>query len=423
MAALITLDDNIKEAFGRELNRLSFAMRNVGYGALFVAMIDGSSPALTEFERDRIYFALKRLNLDVYQEGLSQLLLDLVDSATQANAAKDVTELQKHEILRVLDKLNRKLAAIDFPQVLVQTVEALAGTAAATPGTGTTGGTTGGTTTPAPAPITLSTDLSASKTLWVGEKLTLAVVAAGGTAPLHYSWKKDGTTITGAPDAATYEFTTKAGDAGSYTVEITDSASAKPVISTAQVVQVNARPTVTAKAGATLEVEVGSTLDVSTLFTASSGTPTYSADASGNGTLAGSILTGAKAGDVVITATLTNAATTATATVTVKAKAAPAPKTFKVGSGTATVTGGNAVALTAADGVKNIKVTDSADAAVSGLAATLVTSGDSTKLAVAVDATDKKLVNLTPVAGQTGDVKVKIAASGYADLTITVTLS
>ena len=101
---------------------------------------------------------------------------------------------------------------------------------------------------------------------------------------------------------------------------------------------------------------------------------------------------------------------------------AAAPKTFKIANGTATVTGGNAVSLTSADGMKTIIVTDSADAAVTGATAALKTAGDSTKLGVAFNA-DGKTVELTPVAAATGDVIIQIKATGYTTKEITVTLS
>ncbi|MEG0207029.1 hypothetical protein [Citrobacter sp.] len=101
---------------------------------------------------------------------------------------------------------------------------------------------------------------------------------------------------------------------------------------------------------------------------------------------------------------------------------AAAPKVFKIANGTATVTGGNAVALVAADGMKTILATDSSDAAVPGAAATLKTAGDSTKMTVALNA-DGKTVELTPVAGQTGPVIIQIKATGYTTKEITVTLS
>lgn len=101
---------------------------------------------------------------------------------------------------------------------------------------------------------------------------------------------------------------------------------------------------------------------------------------------------------------------------------AAAPKAFKVVNGTATITGGNSVALTSADGMKTIIATDSADAVVPGAAVSLKTSGDSTKLGVAMNA-DGKTVEMTPVAAATGSVIIQIKATGYTTKEITVNLS
>lgn len=113
------------------------------------------------------------------------------------------------------------------------------------------------------------------------------------------------------------------------------------------------------------------------------------------------------------TATITTIKSTATAT------PPPANKDFKVVNGTATAAAG-AVALTAADGAKTLTVSAADDSEVAGAKAELVTAADSAKLAVALAG---KTLTLTPVAGQTGAVPVKISAAGYNDLTLTINLS
>lgn len=62
-----------------------------------------------------------------------------------------------------------------------------------------------------------------------GAPLDLAVVATGGVGTLHYVWKKDGTTIAGKTTASISVTTTAAaGDAATYTCEVTDSATPTP---------------------------------------------------------------------------------------------------------------------------------------------------------------------------------------------------
>lgn len=88
--------------------------------------------------------------------------------------------------------------------------------------------------------LTLTTNLPANKTVAPNATLTLGpVVPAGGTAPYTYVWKKGGTVISGANTATYTKATAAAGDAGTYTVTVTDAATVPDsVVSTPCVVTV-----------------------------------------------------------------------------------------------------------------------------------------------------------------------------------------
>lgn len=73
--------------------------------------------------------------------------------------------------------------------------------------------------------LTLSTDLPATATAANGSALTIGpVVAAGGIAPYTYVWRKGGTIVSGQNAAEFNKVSSIAGDAGTYTVTVTDSA-------------------------------------------------------------------------------------------------------------------------------------------------------------------------------------------------------
>ncbi len=82
-----------------------------------------------------------------------------------------------------------------------------------------------------------------STTVNQGEPVSFTV-AATGTAPLHYEWKKDGSAIPGAADAATYSIGSVAGtDAGSYSCRVYNMAG--EATSSAAVLTVNIPPSIT----------------------------------------------------------------------------------------------------------------------------------------------------------------------------------
>lgn len=70
--------------------------------------------------------------------------------------------------------------------------------------------------------IAFGTDLPATKSVVTGKELTLTVAVTGGKTPYTYVWKRGSTVVSG--DSATLTISAAAsGDAGSYTVEVTDS--------------------------------------------------------------------------------------------------------------------------------------------------------------------------------------------------------
>ena len=76
----------------------------------------------------------------------------------------------------------------------------------------------------APA-LVFTTNLATTKTVATGAALDLAVVATGGVGTLSYVWKKNGTAIAGKTTASISVIATAAaGDAGTYTCEVSDSA-------------------------------------------------------------------------------------------------------------------------------------------------------------------------------------------------------
>ena len=93
----------------------------------------------------------------------------------------------------------------------------------------------------APA-LTFTTNLATTKTVATGADLALAVVATGGVGTLSYVWKKSGTVIAGKTTASiVVNATAVLGDAGTYTCEVSDSATptAAKITSTACVVTIS----------------------------------------------------------------------------------------------------------------------------------------------------------------------------------------
>ena len=73
-----------------------------------------------------------------------------------------------------------------------------------------------------PVPLSLSTDLAATKTVATGAQLTLTVAAANGFGDYSYQWYKDGAPISGRTGASFSKSAAEAGDAGDYYCVATD---------------------------------------------------------------------------------------------------------------------------------------------------------------------------------------------------------
>lgn len=73
-----------------------------------------------------------------------------------------------------------------------------------------------------PVPLSLSTDLAATKSVATGAQLTLTVAAANGFGDYSYQWYKDGAPISGRTGASFSKSAAEAGDAGDYYCVATD---------------------------------------------------------------------------------------------------------------------------------------------------------------------------------------------------------
>ncbi|HWQ32803.1 MAG TPA: immunoglobulin domain-containing protein [Blastocatellia bacterium] len=126
-------------------------------------------------------------------------------------------------------------------------------------------------------------------------------VAASGTAPLSYQWRKNGSAISGAT-SATYSITAASvADAGSYDVVVTSSCGA--VVSNVAILTVNTAPAITTQPDSQT-VRAGQTV---TFTSTASGTPPPSVQwevKSGSGPFTS--IPGATSTTLLFTATLAN---------------------------------------------------------------------------------------------------------------------
>ena len=162
----------------------------------------------------------------------------------------------------------------------------------------------------------------ANASVTAGSPASFSVVATG-TEPLHYQWKK-GTTNVGT-DSATYSIaTTATGDAGSYTVTVSNSASS--VTSNAATLTVNAVPVITSLVATKSTVTTGTGTTLTAVFTGGTGSVNNGIGAVTTGVAAP---TGNLTADATYTLTVTNASgTSVTQQVTVSVVAAPAITSF-----------------------------------------------------------------------------------------------
>lgn len=78
-----------------------------------------------------------------------------------------------------------------------------------------------------PVPLSLSTDLTATKSVAAGATLTLTVAAANGFGDYTYQWYKDGAPLAGRTGASFSKASAAEADAGEYYCEATDKMGAK----------------------------------------------------------------------------------------------------------------------------------------------------------------------------------------------------
>ncbi|QHZ59572.1 hypothetical protein sortkaff_24 [Escherichia phage sortkaff] len=110
--------------------------------------------------------------------------------------------------------------------------------------------------------LSLSTNLTPTKAVYIGDPLTLTVAAAGGLAPYSYQWQKNGVNIAGAT-AATYTKTAATGDNATYTCIVKDSAVPQgSVTSQACAVTLNTLPAFTTQPPATSSVATGGNISI-----------------------------------------------------------------------------------------------------------------------------------------------------------------
>ncbi|MCK6678248.1 immunoglobulin domain-containing protein [Enterobacter asburiae] len=81
--------------------------------------------------------------------------------------------------------------------------------------------------------LVFDTDLQPTLGVTAGSALAMAVAASGGVLPYTYKWKKGSAVISGQETATFNKASAVAGDAGTYTCEVTDSGTPEQVITSA----------------------------------------------------------------------------------------------------------------------------------------------------------------------------------------------
>ena len=158
-----------------------------------------------------------------------------------------------------------------------------------------------------------------SQTVNEGSSVTFSVTATG-TTPLNYQWKKNGSNISGATSSSYKISSVKSGDAGNYTVTVSNSAGS--VTSSAATLTVNVPVTLSSiTINGNSSVNVDSTATYTCTATYSNGTtktvtPTWAISSGANyaSITSAGVLTGKAAGTATVQAKFTDGSVTKTAT-------------------------------------------------------------------------------------------------------------
>ncbi|EAO3412071.1 hypothetical protein E3L83_05595 [Salmonella enterica] len=427
MPAIIELNAADREKLIKLLKNLNLGFTFSGFAEAFTAMLDGAPVHLSDEQKRELPVLINNLNLGFAHLDAGRILAGLVDATTQKATAAGLSNEEVHQLTELLNHLNLTAKELDIGGMTAAAVTAIAATAgqpakpkativAAPAMAAATGGDTVHLTDMftltgiTPAQIDFAVNPTAAGSVNAAGDLILAANASG---------KVEVTATVKAAEAPKLDLT---GSGSKFTITaVTAHTTPKPK---ATIVAAPDKATATG----------GDTIHLADMFTLTGITPAQ-IDFAVNPTAAGSVNA---AGDLILA---DNASGKVEVTATVKAAEAPKldltgsgskftitavtahatpPKTFKVVDGDTTGFAANKVTIANGGGAKKLTVTDSADAPVPQVGVALVNQADSAKLAAAIAGKD---LTLTPVAGQTGDVAIKVTAAGYTDLTITVTIS
>ncbi|EAW2493069.1 hypothetical protein AXL65_02260 [Salmonella enterica subsp. enterica] len=131
MAALITLTDDQRNRLPKLINNLNFGVRNMDIGQLFVDVLDGTNTRLLE-TRDlwQIQFVMNKLNMGTFHYDFGDLFVDLLEGNKS-----DITQNHKDDLVRVLNKLNMSLTALQFGELTAEAISPAAPVTVTPPGT------------------------------------------------------------------------------------------------------------------------------------------------------------------------------------------------------------------------------------------------------------------------------------------------
>ncbi|ECZ5235204.1 hypothetical protein AH156_19630 [Salmonella enterica subsp. enterica serovar Enteritidis] len=119
MAALVTLTDEQKAQLPKLINNLNFAIRNLNVGQFFTDVLAGTNTRHPNIrETGEIQRLLNLINLGTYHSKFGDLFIDLV----QANGI-NITQNQKDDLVRALNKLNITLTRLQFGQLAGEAIK------------------------------------------------------------------------------------------------------------------------------------------------------------------------------------------------------------------------------------------------------------------------------------------------------------